>query len=335
MDKKPRIAIVGLGVIGRLHAELLSYGDYEVVGLCDVIEERAEYVREQYAKCAKVYTDYLKMVDELKPSSVHICTPHYLHAEMIIEVLKRDINVLSEKPLCINEEELEKILSAEKSSRARLGVCLQNRFNPSTLYLKQYLCGKEVISAHGSVVWKRDEAYYSTERWRGGRDTEGGGVLINQALHTLDLLQWLCTEPYAVVASKDNFSLKGIIEVEDTLSAKFYGTHPFTLFATNSSGCDMPVRIDLRLSSGEDVTLMPNSVLIGDKLISFKEEAKKTSTGKVCYGSGHGRLFDEFYSALERGVRFLPDGKEASRVMRLIFAAYKSSGERVEIKKCK
>ena len=91
-----KTAIVGLGSIGKIHKKIIEKLGFELVAGCDV-----NLNKEKVVDGASFYTDYKKMLDEVKPSVVHICTPHYLHAEMIIEALSRNINVLCEKPLCI------------------------------------------------------------------------------------------------------------------------------------------------------------------------------------------------------------------------------------------
>ena len=325
-----RTAVIGLGVIGKVHAGVLADQGKEIAALCDVDPAAAEHVRQTYAPDALVYTDWRRMLDEVRPDVLHICTPHYLHAEMVIECLGRNIHTLCEKPLCICREEMDAVLDAERKSKAVLGVCHQNRFLPVHQYVKKHLSDKTVTAAHGSVVWHRDAAYYRSAEWRGTRRMEGGGVLINQALHTLDLLLWYCGDPVSVTARDDNFTLRGEIEVEDTLSAVCAGTHPFTFFATNAGGTDMPPEIRLHLSGAEPVTVLPNGLLEGGIYRSFREPLHIPGA-KACYGGGHALLIDEFYRCLAAGESFSVNGAEGARVIRLILAAYESRGETVPL----
>ena len=325
-----RSAIIGLGVIGNVHAKLLSLQGEEIVALCDVDSAAAETVREKYAKDAKIYTDYIQMLDAEKPDVVHICTPHYLHAEMVIAALSRNINTLCEKPLCIHREEIDAILEAEAASDAILGVCHQNRYLASNLFTKAYLADKKVLGAHGSVVWNRDAAYYATGAWRGKWATEGGGSLINQALHTLDLTMWFCGDPETAIATTANLTLKNEIEVEDTVFARFEGDTPFTFLGTNTAGADIPVEICLHLADHTQLTVLPYTVLIGGVPVP-SATVKRESHGKECYGSGHEALIADFYDCVKKGKHFAIDGREGARVIRLILAAYASHGERVKI----
>lgn len=319
-----RVAVVGLGVIGKVHVQTLCELSAEIAAVCDIDEKKlAEYP----GICG--YTDYMRMLDEIKPNVVHICTPHYLHADMIIAALERDINVLCEKPLCIREEDIERIENAERTSKAMLGVCHQNRYNDVNVYLKKYLADKKILSAYGNMVWKRDKAYYDQAAWRGTKTQEGGGVLINQALHTLDLMQWFCGMPKSVTAMVGNFSLKNVIEVEDTANIFCQGKQSFSFFATNAGGGYMEPQIVLKLISGEDVVVYPQKLYInGEKVCD--EEIKKY-VGKQCYGNGHKKLFANFYECLVADKKFEIDGAEAAKVIKIILAAYCSNGENIQL----
>ncbi len=324
-----KTAIIGAGVIGTQHARVLHRLGREVAYLCDVDRPKAERFAAKKAPEAIIYEDWRKMLDEAEIDVVHICTPHDLHAPMIIEALARDIHVLCEKPLCISRAELDAILEAEKRSSAGLGVCLQNRYLDANRFVYDYLSDKTVSAASGTVVWRRTAEYYGSAEWRGTLAREGGGVLINQALHTLDLLCWFCGDQSAVCARADNFTLDGVIEVEDTLSAVFFGDQPFTFFATNASAVDMAVQINLSLSNGEFITVMPDLVTVNGE-VRYRNDGNEYF-GKPCYGNGHERLMREFYACAEQGSRFPIDGAEAARVMRHIFAAYESRGEKTKI----
>lgn len=324
-----KIAIIGLGNIGKVHASVLALQKRHVVALCDVDAERAERIRGEFAPDAKVYADYREMVEVEAPDVVHVCTPHDLHAEMVIYLLSRGINVLCEKPLCINEAELVAIIEAAARSTARLGVCHQNRYNSPNKFAKEYLKDKEIVGAHGSVVWHRDEKYYAEAPWRASKARAGGGALINQALHTLDLCGWFCGQPKKVTAKAENLAHRGQIEVEDTLTAVFSEGASFTFFATTASACSLPVEISIGLASGDKLIVLPHTVLENGRVIF--EEKRIDFHGKECYGNSHEALVSDFYDCVESGRAFPTDAVEAAKVMRLIFAAYKSDGETVEV----
>ena len=217
------------------------------------------------------------------------------------------------------EEDIERIIQAEKKSSAILGVCHQNRYNPENMFVKEYIADKEVKGAFGNVVWQRTEEYYKSADWRGKWQTEGGGALINQALHTLDLLIWLVGEPEKISSNISNHSLRGIIEVEDTANIVASGKINFTFFATNASPVLFPVSITLAVDD-EFLMVYRQKVMIGEKEYDFEKDTKVY--GKCCYGSGHKGLFKDFYDTVKSGNKFWIDGTEASKVIKVILAAY-------------
>lgn len=327
-----RVALIGAGVIGNVHARVLSNMDVEISAICDVIEERAEKLAELYAPEAKIYTDYEKLLDEIKPDAVHICTPHYLHASETISALGRGINVLCEKPLCAHPEELASVLEAEKSSSAVLGVCHQNRYNATTSFVRELINKKRIVAAHGSVCWHRDEKYYTDSPWRGKLAEAGGGSLINQALHTLDLLQMFAQMPKSVTARIDSLVPRRGVEVEDTVTAVFEEDNgeKYTFFSTNNVEKNLPIELMLKLDDGDEIVMFPKSVLVNGKTV-FEADTEFTVAGKSYYGGGHASLFADYYDCLKAGRKFSIDGNEASKVMKLIFAVYRSNGKKITI----
>lgn len=318
-----KTAIVGLGVIGKVHTNVLSGMGVEPIAVCDIDQARLEEF-----KHVKGYTDYVKMLEESKPDVVHICTPHYLHADMVIEALNRNINVLCEKPLCIRIEDIDRILQAESNSKAQLGVCHQNRYNKENVFLKEYIEDKNVVGGFGNMVWLRGKDYYAKGEWRGKWQTEGGGVLINQALHTLDLMQWLVGLPETVTATISNLTLKDDIEVEDTASIICSGNGNFTFFATNGGCSNFPVSLVIKTDE-EVIHVLPNRVITASQIYDFKHDDRVY--GKHCYGTGHNGLIRDFYDCVKTNRKFEIDGAEASKVIKIILGAYESNGRKIKI----
>ena len=275
-------AIIGLGNIARSHAmSILDHNLGEVVAVCDVKTEKIAKFKDVYGfDTAKEYTDYVAMLDTEEIDVVHICTPHYLHKEMVIACLKRNVNALCEKPLCMKTEELQEIEDALKASKARVGVVQQNRYNESAKYLKEYLQGKEIVTGYATLVWNRGAAYYGASDWHGKLATEGGGVMINQALHTLDLLQWFMGMPSAVSGNIAIFDEKEGVEVEDTAVGRFYCENgSFEIFASNTAEVDCDVHLIFKLKGGEEVIMFPAAVLT-------KEGYKRNRLGKIVTEAG-------------------------------------------------
>ena len=316
-----RSAIVGYGNIARLHEQVLIQQGHTIAAVCDIDPNKLKN-----APGERHYTDLAEMLDHEEIDVLHICTPHYLHADMIIKALSYGVHVLCEKPLCISEADIERVLDAAKSSHKQVGVCFQNRYNTANRAVKAYLEGKKSLSGVASVTWHRASA-----AWRGKWNTEGGGVLINQALHTLDLAQWLIGMPESLQATVTCMTLADSIEVEDTavILAGEKG-NGFTFYATNGGPGDCPVELSI-CADGEWIKVMPRDVLYGNRHEHYDEIAR--ALGKDCYGSGHAALIADFYDCVATGRHFEIDPREAAKAVRLVLAAYRSEGKPTAVSK--
>ncbi len=331
--KKPfKVAVIGCGAICGNHIKGILAAGQELCALCDIDPAQSQRIIQKYElEHINTYTDYQAMLDAEELDAVHVCTPHYLHAEMCIEILGRNIHVLCEKPLAISHQELKAIRETAKNSRAQLGVCLQNRYEPNILRAKELADAEGVWAAYGDVVWMRNADYYTSASWRGTWREEGGGVMINQALHTLDLLQWICSMPTHVIAHTANDHLKGEIEVEDLATARFEcadGTI-FNLYATTSSGKSFPAHLRICLKNKQMVYAENNLLSLDGEML--REPNREESIGKSVWGNGHKSLIADFYSCIESGKPFPIDAEEGGKVIELILSMYASNGNRIEI----
>ncbi len=323
-----KTAIVGAGVIGTIHARILSEQGRCIAAICDVDIEKARELAEKAAPDARVYADFEAMLESEEIDVVHICTPHYLHVGQSVYALDHGVNVLCEKPMCAHPDELAAIIEAEKRSDAKFGVVQQNRYNAATAFALDFLKDKKIASGHADVVWSRGEKYFSDAPWRGKLYEAGGGALINQALHTLDLAMLFCGMPSAVTACADIENPRDGVEVEDTVSADFSGAVDFSFFATINSQDNFPTEITLVLEDGRKLTVLQKSVLLDGEEI-FADDGSMRGFGKSYYGNAHGALFDDFYDCVASGREFAISATEAAKVMRLIFAVYESRGQTV------
>ncbi|MDE6373749.1 MAG: Gfo/Idh/MocA family oxidoreductase, partial [Clostridia bacterium] len=325
-----RVAIIGTGAIAPLHIRAITNCKQQIVALCDVDCKKAENLNGQFGLNAKIYTDYKEMLNAEEIDAVHICTPHYLHAEMICEALKRNIHTLCEKPLAISFEQLDRIEEAVKNSSATLGVNLQNRYNKSVLYVKEFFEGKKIKSAEAHLVWERNADYYAQGEWRGKWATEGGGVMINQALHHLDVLQFICGMPVKVTASVGNYSLRNVVEVEDTAFGLF--TLPdggnFIVHATNAAKHCFPIGV--MFNGGKDTAeISADNIIVNGKFLTKSNGLPVF--GKEEWGTGHQNLITDFYDCLQSGKKFGVDFYEGSKVVRLVLSMYRSHGNEIRI----
>ena len=328
--KTMKVGIAGLGAIAPLHIRAILNRGQKITAICDVDAEKCKKINAEFNLGAKEYSDYNQMIDSGEVDVIHVCLPHYLHSEVICKALSKDIHVLCEKPLAINFEQLNDIEKAVKNSSATLGVCFQNRYNASVLYLKEFFKGKEITAATANLVWQRDEKYYASGAWRGKKQYEGGGVMINQAIHSLDLLQWFCGMPETVIAHCSNNSLQGVIDVEDTayglFSLKNGGN--FVINATNAAKNCFTI-ISMFHAGDDTVELSGDNLIVNGKFVTKSDGTP--IFGKEEWGVGHNNLIREFYNCLEKGEKFPIDFYEGSKTVKLILKMYESNGKKINI----
>ncbi|HEY5561686.1 MAG TPA: Gfo/Idh/MocA family oxidoreductase [Clostridiaceae bacterium] len=327
--KKLNSAIIGCGSISSLHIDAIVKSEKtNLYAVCDVDGDKALEVAGKYG--CKSFLDYKEMLKDENIDVVHICTPHYLHAPMAIEAMKAGKHVLTEKPMAIATLDAEEMIKVSQSTGKQLGVCFQNRFNTTSQKIKEILdSGKvgKILGGMAFVTWHRDESYYNSGAWRGTWNQEGGGVLINQAIHTLDLLQWFMGDVSKIKATVDTRMLKDVIEVEDTAEATiiFRSGANALFYATNCYCIDAPVRIELvcekaKIRLEEDLTIKYDN---GE--IEYFTDADKATGEKAYWGCGHKVLINDFYNKLLDGKDFDIDGKQGIKVVKLFNAIYKSN----------
>ena len=322
------IAII-CGAIASTHIHAILYNNKKIIGICDIVQEKAIKLNNDFNLNAKVYTNYLDMLNELKIDVVHICTPHFLHKEMVIEALKRNINVLCEKPLCISLGEISEIKTQLDKSNAQLGVCYQNRYNDTTIKAKE-ICEKvKFTSGVSSLNWRRFGDYYANSSWRGRWQTEGGSLLMNQSIHTIDLLCYFLGVPTELTAMCENVSHKGIIETEDTATINFFGENfSFDFTGTTTADKDYPVSIELN-NKNNKLIITPNSIIFnGQSDLHAMDELQFV---KAVWGDGHKKLVKDFYECIEASTPFSIGLEEAIISLKAVLAAYSSKGNRIKI----
>ncbi|HYP14952.1 MAG TPA: Gfo/Idh/MocA family oxidoreductase, partial [Bryobacteraceae bacterium] len=218
--KRLRTALIGCGKVGQLHAAALrSLPQSEFVAVCDTNAQRAESFAAPFG--VQAYTDPGTMVRDAKVQAVCLCTPHPLHAESAVSVMEAGSHILVEKPLAVSLEDCDSMIAAAARNGVVLGVVSQRRFFEPVRRMHQAIIegkiGKPILGTVLMLSW-RDEAYYRSDPWRGRWDTEGGGVLVNQAPHQLDILCW-CMGPIEEVYGCWANLNHPYVEIEDTAVA--------------------------------------------------------------------------------------------------------------------
>lgn len=321
-------AIIGCGGIAHTHADVLEKLGHTVIAVCDVDGEKAARFAAEFGLDCPVYTDYKELLGQEKPDVVHICTPHYLHAEMSVYALGKDVNVLCEKPVCISEEQYRALKDAEAHSNAIMGVVFQNRYLETNNMLKSLAQSEKPLSVFAAVPWERNEEYYLSTNWRGRKALEGGGVMMNQAIHTLDLALWLLGEPVSITGSVDNYHLKGVIDEEDTaqFNIEFESGAKACFYATTANSVNTPVVISLTTDK-DNYTTMGKAVYNGNnELVAVNLDEKLRA--KDYWGNGHKHFIGDFYAHAAEKKHFPIDITESFKAVKTILELYKSNGNK-------
>ncbi|MBR5270803.1 MAG: Gfo/Idh/MocA family oxidoreductase [Clostridia bacterium] len=286
------VCVVGFGAIGPIHANAIKKTkNATLYAICDIDKSRISKGVEEYD--TKGYESFDEVLKDKNIDAVHICTPHHLHFEMIKKALLSGKEVICEKPITRTREEFAALLETDGADK--VCVVFQNRLNPCVRKAKEISNSKELgtlLSMKGIVTWNRDDEYYLHDSWRGKYSTEGGGVLINQAVHMLDLMCYFGGKVKDVKAINANFS-HSTIEVEDTMCAylSFEGGANGVFFATNCYGVNTPPEFEMVFEKG--ILTYSNNTLKKDGEII--ETDIKPSEGKVYWGSSHEELISNYY----------------------------------------
>lgn len=296
-----RVAVIGCGGISKVHAAVLDgLEDTQTVAFADIIPEKAQKMAEQYH--CHAYSRMKDLLEHEHPDAVHICTPHWNHTALCAEAAGYGIPVFTEKPPVINREQWLEF--RQIAARIPVGICFQNRFNGNVREAARILQSGELGRMTGIrafVTWNRGAGYYQ-DAWHGKWATEGGGALINQAIHTLDLLLLFLGEPTEIDATMSNHHLRGQIEVEDTAEIWLRnGNGTGILYTSTAYGTDEPVLIDIAAERGK-LRLENDTLTVyrdGNETRLVLPEDEKL--GKSYWGAGHRKCIADFYESLKTG----------------------------------
>lgn len=339
--KKLRVGIIGCGNIFPMHAYPASKrNEVDLIAVCDNKEDRAKEKAVELG--CKYYVDYKKMIDNESLDVVHICTPHFLHAPMTIYAANAGVNVLTEKPMSIKLEDGKAMLDAAHENNILLGVIFQNRYNPGAVLIKTTLesgqLGK-IISSKLSVTWNRSDEYYSKSDWKGTWDMEGGGVIIDQAIHTMDLMRWFIDSEIDYVDANISNRAHEIIQVEDSAEGVIvYKNGVVSSFhAINYYGYDAPVEIELYCENGLVKMEADKATIIfkdGKQLMADKNPNESFDYGNVksYWGVSHVKQINNYYAALDKGIKPHITAEDAYQTQKLICAIYESGKDHKRIR---
>ena len=344
LDRPVRFGLVGCGAIGPTHAAaIVALPDAELLAVADPIPDRAAALAAQF-NAPRTYPGLAELLADDAVDVVCLCTPSGRHADGAVAALAAGKHVVIEKPMDVTVEACDRVLAAAAVAGRRVAVVSQHRFDPATERVKQLLdaaaLGRPVLVT-ADVKWHRTQAYYDAGDWRGTWALDGGGAVMNQGVHTVDLLLHLAG-PVRSVYAQTRTAAHDRIEVEDVAVAAltFASGAIGTLVATTAAFDGLPVRVDLYGTAG-------TAILEGDalKLLKIRDapeldaaepataHAVSVATGGTAaasvaaptWGDAHRAQLADFVRCLRTGGRPRSDGTDGRAAVRVVRALYESA----------
>lgn len=334
---KIRIGLLGGGNISDTHARAIKgIAGAEVVAHYGTNIDKVERLRREHGGAA--YHDLESFLSHRPMEMVILGSPSGIHAQQGIAAARKGLHVLTEKPIDVTTERADALIAECEKARVKLGVTFQDRFKPDIRRLRQLiadgLIGKPLL-AEARVKWYRPPSYYSGSHWRGTKALDGGGALMNQGIHTVDLLLFVLGDVINVKARTATLLHK--IESEDTALAllEFTSGALGLMHATTAAYPGYPRRVEI---TGTEGTI----ILEQDRIIAMNlhkpyegpissveaDQNPSASSPVVSDVRGHQSAIEDFIHAIEHNTQPICDGKEGRRSVALVEAIYRDSAIR-------
>ena len=343
MAKVWRCAVVGTGVVGEWHVRLIpQLPNAKLVAVCDLKPEKAKAALEKNKLTGvAIYSDLAEMLKKEQIDVVHVCTPSGDHMNPAIMAMEAGKNVIVEKPMEIQLDRIDRMIATAKKCNVRLAGIFQNRWNPANAALKQ----AAIEGRYGKLAWAgcftpwyRNDQYYADGGWRGTWQWDGGGAIMNQSVHAVDLLQWVAG-PIKTVSAYASSRIHAAIEVEDTLSCSLqFESGAFgTIMGTTAMFPGGPVRLEIGGENGMACTEWNlktwkfRDERPEDKdMLSKINDTKTASTGGGSSATDvpadlHAKNIHHILGAWEEGKDADTSGPEARKAVAIILAMYASA----------
>jgi len=343
MTKKfapPQFGIIGCGMIANFHAQAIQAAGGTLVACFDIRREAADRLAKQYQGC-KPYHDLKTFLADTNIDIVTVGTPSGAHLEPAVAAAEAGKHVIVEKPLEVTLERCRKIIAACQKNNVQLATIFPSRFHDSSLTLKSAIdAGRfgRLTLGDAIIKWYRTQEYYDSGAWRGTWELDGGGALMNQGIHTIDLLTWLMG-PVVEVTAHTALLAHERIEVEDTAVAtlKFTNGALGTIVGTTASYPGYLKRVEISGSKGsaileeEDIIrwdfaeMLPSDAAVQEAMSHRKSGGGGAADPAAINFSGHTKLFANVLAALEGKEKLIVDGLEGCRSVEIILAIYESA----------
>ncbi|MFZ2657177.1 MAG: Gfo/Idh/MocA family oxidoreductase [Victivallales bacterium] len=349
MSKKIKCAIIGCGVIAPSHAEgYAGIKDVEIVWACDLVKDKADNLAVKY-KIPKTTVDFREVLADPDLDCISICTDHASHSMIAVEAFKKGKHVLCEKALASTHQGLENMMVAYKKHKDLVfsGV-FQNRYNKVYQLMRKLLADSSLgilLTADLQFRCYRSNEYYDSDEWRGTWSKEGGSLLINQAIHAVDLLGWMTGGVKYLSGTYSNLTHGEHIETEDTAVAtlRYKNGALGTISATSSSKIEWDMAYSfngskgsIELRNGEiqktDLEDKALSDTISSEVQKIKDEAKVEGTGKSYYGPSHSCQIADFVEAIRTGREPFITGESARHTVDMVLGIYQSHRDKKWVK---
>ena len=349
MAEQLRFAIIGCGVIGPTHADaIVSLPDAALVAVADTVPDKAEKLAAKFG--VKAFADPAEMLAREQPDVVCVCTPSGMHGAHAVLAMRAGAHVLVEKPMEITRTAMEEMLRVQAEVGVKLAVISQHRFDAASVQVhalvREGALGTLVLGA-ASIPWWRSQAYYDSGAWRGTWALDGGGVLMNQGIHSIDLLQWLMGPVRSLTAYTDTRVHR--METEDVAVAilRFASGALGTITGTTGAYPGVTTRIEVYGDGGSAV--IENDRLGFLRLARDAKEApgaygvapteRTTDTGsgvqdpRAVPANTHALQIADMIAAIREDRPPLVDGQAARHPVEIILAIYESarSGREVHV----
>ena len=341
MSGKVRLGVIGLGNIGTAHAAGIYSGGIcgmELAAVCDINPTRLEYAESAFAGAAR-FESYSELLSSGCCDAVIVSVPHRLHAEIAAKALEKGLHVLCEKPEDISVSRAKSLNDAADKSGRVFGIMFNQRMNPLFKRLKELVLNGSLgrIKSSNWIItnWYRTDCYYDSGDWRATWSGEGGGVLLNQAVHNLDIWQWICGMPCEITAFCDTARYHNI-ETED--AATIFARYPdgsTGVFITSTGEYPGTNRLEISGERGKAVieggTLRLWTLETSERQVCHesRESFAKIRTGYTEYTPGederetaHMGVIQAFADAILCGAPLVADGREGINELMISNAAY-------------
>jgi len=346
-SQKIGFGIIGGGAIGPFHAEAITnLPNTQIIGVCDKVEARAKDLAEKY-NINMWCTDYHKLLENKDIDVVNLCLPPFLNEEITLAAAEAGKHIIVEKPMAINITQADNMIAACRKAKVKLGVIFPCRFSKDIQLIKNTIDeGKlgKLFMGSAYTKWFRTKEYYEIGAWRKTWAEQGGGALINQAIHAIDLLQWFMGPVDSLYGFMDTVAHK--IEVEDVVVAalRFKNGAMGVIEGSTAVYPGFPRRLEICGKKGSIVLKVDDIELwaiMGSKIKirgSLKEDYIDKRVGDASSGpvylspEHHGLQIKDFIEAIREYREPLVNGEEGRKAIEIIKAIYKSAKSGKEVK---